>query len=89
MAIPITYIEVIQVLPTRIRTRDKTYPKIGTPDTYPVFEYKTIIFYKTKSYGTKNNTAFVPMNALIFYICFIFSFILIFYISFASVLYIF
>ena len=67
MAIPITYIEVIQVLPTRIRTRDKTYPKIGTPDTYPVFEYKavsskltplpyrtkTIIFYKTKSYGTK------------------------------------
>ena len=30
--------EVGRLVPTQRRTRDKTYPKIGTPESYPVFE---------------------------------------------------
>ena len=36
----LTYLfqEVGRLVPMQSRTRDKTYPKIGTPDSYPVFE---------------------------------------------------
>ena len=30
--------EVGRLVPMQSRTRDKMYPKIGTPDSYPVFE---------------------------------------------------